>query len=34
VGQVIGNIVSGWTQLLGLVIITKYTREIGSKEGQ
>jgi hypothetical protein len=33
-GQVIGNIVSDWTQLLGLVIITKYARERGSKEGQ
>jgi hypothetical protein len=32
-GQVIGNIVSEWTQILGLVIITKYAREIGSKEG-
>jgi hypothetical protein len=31
-GQVIGNIVSEWTQILGLVIITKYAREIGSKE--
>ena len=33
VGQVVGNIVSEWTQILGLVIITKYTREMGSKEG-
>jgi hypothetical protein len=33
-GQVIGNIVSEWTQLLGLVIITKYAREVGSKEGR
>jgi hypothetical protein len=32
-GQVAGNIVSNWTQLLGLVIITKYARERGSKEG-
>ena len=32
-GQVIGNIVSDWTQLLGLVIITKYARETRSKEG-
>jgi len=32
-GEVIGNIVSEWTQLLGLVIITKYFREAGSKEG-
>ena len=33
-GQVLGNIVSNWTQLLGLVIITKYMRERGSKEGK
>ena len=32
-GQVIGNIVSEWTQVLGLVLITKYARERGSKEG-
>ena len=32
-GQVIGNIVSEWTQLLGLVVMTKYMHEIGSKEG-
>jgi hypothetical protein len=32
-GQVIGNIVSDWTQVLGLVLITKYARESGSKEG-
>jgi hypothetical protein len=32
-GAVIGNIVSEWTQLLGLIIITKYLREVGSKEG-
>jgi len=31
-GQVIGNIVSEWTQVLGLVLITKYARERGSKE--
>jgi membrane protease YdiL (CAAX protease family) len=31
-GQVVGNIVSEWTQILGLVVMTKYTREIGSKE--
>ena len=31
-GQVIGNIVSEWTQVLGLVLITKYAREAGSKE--
>ena len=34
VGQVVGNIVSEWTQLLGIVVITKYTREIGSKESR
>jgi len=33
-GQVVGNIVSEWTQILGLVVMTKYTREIGSKEGR
>jgi hypothetical protein len=33
-GQVVGNIVSEWTQLLGLVVITKYARERGSKEGE
>jgi hypothetical protein len=33
-GQVVGNIVSEWTQLLGLVIMTKYLREIGSKESK
>jgi hypothetical protein len=32
-GQVIGNIVSAWAQVLGLVIITKYAWETGSKEG-
>jgi hypothetical protein len=32
-GQVIGNVVSAWTQVLGLVLITKYARERGSKEG-
>jgi hypothetical protein len=32
-GQVIGNIVSAWVQVLGLVIITKYAWETGSKEG-
>ena len=32
-GQVIGNVVSDWTQVLGLVIITKYAWETGSKEG-
>jgi hypothetical protein len=33
-GQVLGNIVSEWTQVLGLVIITKYARERGSAEGR
>jgi hypothetical protein len=32
-GQVVGNIVSEWTQVLGLVVITKYAREARSKEG-
>jgi hypothetical protein len=32
-GQVVGSILSEWTQILGLVVITKYFREIGSKEG-
>ena len=32
-GQVVGNIVSAWAQVLGLVIITKYAWETGSKEG-
>jgi len=31
-GQVVGNIVSEWTQILGLVLITKRLMEIGSKE--
>ena len=31
-GQVIGNIVSDWTEVLGMVLITKYARERGSKE--
>jgi hypothetical protein len=33
-GQVVGNIVSAWVQVLGLVLITKYAWEIGSKEGK
>jgi hypothetical protein len=33
-GQVVGNIVSEWTQILGLVVMTKYVGEIGSKEGK
>lgn len=32
-GQVFGNIVSDWWQLLALVVMTKYLRESGSKEG-
>ena len=32
-GAVTGNIVSEWTQILGLVLITKYAKEIGSKAG-
>ena len=31
--EVVGNIVSEWTQILGLVVITKYLGEKGSKEG-
>jgi hypothetical protein len=31
-GQVVGNIVSEWTQILGLVLLTKRFIEIGSKE--
>jgi hypothetical protein len=31
-GQVLGNIVSEWGQLLALIIMTKYFREVGSKE--
>jgi hypothetical protein len=30
-GQVVGNIVSEWTQILGLVLITKRLIEVGSK---
>ncbi len=30
-GQVIGNIVSEWTQILGLVLMTKRLMEVGSK---
>src|SRR3954462_612859 len=33
-GQVVGNIVSEWTQIIGLVVITKYMREVGSKESR
>ena len=32
-GQVVGNIVSEWTQILGLVLTTKRLMEVGSKEG-
>jgi hypothetical protein len=32
-GQVVGNIVSEWTQILGLILMTKRFMEIGSKEG-
>ncbi|MGB9122981.1 MAG: hypothetical protein WCE73_20370 [Candidatus Angelobacter sp.] len=31
-GQVVGNIVSEWTQILGLVLLTKKLIETGSKE--
>ena len=31
-GQVVGNIVSEWTQVLGLVVMTKYLGETRSKE--
>ena len=31
-GQVYGNILSEWGQLLALIIMTKYFRETGSKE--
>jgi hypothetical protein len=31
-GQVVGNIVSEWTQILGLVLMTKKLMEAGSKE--
>lgn len=33
-GQVVGNIVSEWTQVIGLVVMTKYLGEIRSKEGR
>src|SRR4029077_10352019 len=32
-GQVVGNIVSEWTQILGLVLMTKRLMEVGSKSG-
>lgn len=31
-GQVVGNIVSEWTQILGLVLMTKRLFEVGSRE--
>ncbi len=31
-GQVVGNIVSEWTQILGLVLMTKKLMEAGSRE--
>jgi hypothetical protein len=31
-GQVVGNIVSEWTQILGLVLMNKRLMEVGSKE--
>jgi hypothetical protein len=30
-GQVVGNIVSEWTQILGLVLMTKRLMEVGCK---
>jgi hypothetical protein len=33
-GQVVGNIVSEWTQILGLVVLTKRLIERGSKESR
>jgi hypothetical protein len=33
-GQVVGNIVSEWTQVLGLVLMTKKLVEAGSKESK
>ena len=33
-GQVVGNIVSEWTQIVGLVILTKRLIEKGSKESR
>jgi hypothetical protein len=31
-GQVVGNIVSEWIQVLGIVLLTKKLVEVGSKE--
>jgi biotin transporter BioY len=33
-GQVVGNIVSEWTQIIGTVLLTKKLREIHSKESK
>ncbi|MGI9101491.1 MAG: hypothetical protein ACR2IF_03515 [Terriglobales bacterium] len=33
-GQVVGNIVSEWTQTLGLVLMTKRLFEVGSKDSR
>lgn len=33
-GQVVGNVVSEWTQVLGLVLMTKRLVETGSKESK
>jgi hypothetical protein len=33
-GQVVGNIVSEWTQILGIVLLTKRLMERGSKESR
>lgn len=33
-GQVVGNIVSEWTQILGLVLMTKRLIEVGSRENK
>ena len=33
-GQVVGNIVSEWTQIIGLVLLTKKLIETGSKESK
>lgn len=33
-GQVVGNIVSEWTQALGLIFLTKSLRERGSEESK
>jgi hypothetical protein len=33
-GQVVGNIVSEWTQILGIVLLTKRLIETGSKESK